>query len=111
RQAYSRLAAGTSVITMMDHHQVRMGFTATAVTCVSVEPPLVLVCVNNASRTVPVFQSGATFVINLLTSEQEWIGMQFASRAEDKFENVDWSISSTGGLHLHDTLAAMECVP
>ncbi len=111
KQVYSSLAAGTSVITMIDQQQVRMGFTATAVTCVSVEPPLVLVCVNNASRTIPVFQSGATFVINLLTSEQQSLGMQFASRDADKFANVNWSVSSTGGLHLGDTLASMECVP
>jgi flavin reductase (DIM6/NTAB) family NADH-FMN oxidoreductase RutF len=111
KQAFSRLAAETSVVTLIDSDQVRMGLTVTAVTSVSLEPPLMLVCVNNHSRTIPVFQAGGTFVINMLTLEQKWIGMQFASQMADKFAQVDTSLSEYGGLLIQDTLASLECVP
>ena len=111
KQSFSRIAASTSVITLVDEQQGKMGFTATTVTSVSVEPPLILVCVNNLSRTVPVFQSGSRFVINLLTDKQQLIGMRFASRDADKFVDVSYTIRPTGALYLNDTLASLECTP
>ncbi len=111
KQAFGRLASGTSVVTLVDETETKMGFTATAVTSVSVEPALMLVCVNSLSRTVPVFQAGMPFVINLLTEAQQEIAMQFASRDGDKFANVQYARSASGALYLKDTLIGIECVP
>lgn len=111
KQAFSRLAAETSVVALIDHNQVRMGLTVTAVTSVSLEPPLVLVCVNNHSRTIPVFKSGKPFAINMLSLDQKWIGLQFASQVEDKFAQVETRIGEHGGLLIKDSLASLECEP
>jgi flavin reductase (DIM6/NTAB) family NADH-FMN oxidoreductase RutF len=111
KQAFSRLAAGTSVITLMGENQSKMGFTATAVTSVSVEPALILVCVNNSSRTIPVLKAGTRFVINLLTAEQQDIAWQFASKDIDKFAGVNYSLNACEAIYLEDTLACIECVP
>lgn len=111
KQAFSRLAAETSVVTLIDSQQIKMGLTVTAVTSVSLEPPLILVCVHNHSRTIPVFQAGTLFAINLLTLEQKWIGMQFASQMADKFAQIDTVLSDHGCLVIRDTLACFECVP
>jgi flavin reductase (DIM6/NTAB) family NADH-FMN oxidoreductase RutF len=111
KQAFSRLAAETSIVTLIDQNQVRMGLTVTAVTAVSLEPPLVLVCVNNHSRTIPVFKAGGPFAINMLRLDQKWIGMQFASQVEDKFAQVDTVPGKHGGLLIKDTLASFECEP
>jgi flavin reductase (DIM6/NTAB) family NADH-FMN oxidoreductase RutF len=111
KQAFSRLAAETSIVTLIDSQQMKMGLTVTAVTSVSLEPPLVLVCVNNHSRTIPVFQAGTPFAINLLTLEQKWIGMQFASQMADKFAQVDTMLSEHGCLVIKDSLACLECMP
>jgi 3-hydroxy-9,10-secoandrosta-1,3,5(10)-triene-9,17-dione monooxygenase reductase component len=109
RQAYSRLAAGTSVVTLVDEEGTRIGLTVSAVTSVSLEPPLMLVCVNSLSRAIAPLADGAPFVINLLTEEQGPLGMRFASREPDKFAGVSYSIPRGGALYLDDTLASIEC--
>lgn len=111
RQAYSRLAAGTSVVTMMAPDGTKIGLTVSAVTSVSIEPPLMLVCINSKSRAIEVLEQGATFVINLLERSQEAVGMQFASREPEKFAGIAHDITESGALYLTDTLANIECIP
>lgn len=111
RQAYSRLAAGTSVVTMIAADGSKIGLTVSAVTSVSIEPPLMLVCINSKSRAIDVLEGGAPFVINLLERSQEAIGMQFASREPDKFAGVVHYTTDSGALYLADTLANIECIP
>jgi flavin reductase (DIM6/NTAB) family NADH-FMN oxidoreductase RutF len=67
RQAYSRLAAGTSVVTMIAPDGTKIGLTVSAVTSVSIEPPLMLVCINSKSRAISALDSAVPFVINLLS--------------------------------------------
>lgn len=111
RQAFSRLASGTSIVTLMDAQGVKMGFTATSVTSVSMDPPLLLVCVNQNSRTIAPFQAGTPFVVNFLAGSQQSLAMQFASLSADKFANAQYSISENGGLHLNEVLTSIECIP
>ena len=111
RQAYSRLAAGTSVVTMMAQDGTKIGLTVSAVTSVSIEPPLMLVCINSKSRAIEALERGGTFVINLLARSQETIGMQFASREQDKFAGIAHYTTGTGALYLTDTLANIACIP
>lgn len=111
RQAYSRLAAGTSVVTMIGNDGLKIGLTVSAVTSVSIEPPLMLVCINSKSRAIDALQGGRPFVINLLSRPQEAIGMQFASRETDKFAGVAYYTANSGTPHLLDTLANIECIP
>lgn len=111
RQALGRLAAGTTIVTLMDAQGVRMGFTATSVSSVSLEPPLVLVCINNKSRTIAPLAAGARFVLNFMAAEQQALAMQFASQMPDKFAGVATHISAGGGIHLSDALAGVECLP
>lgn len=111
KQAYSRLAAGTSVVTMIAPDGTKIGLTVSAVTSVSIEPPLMLVCINSKSRAIDALESGASFVINLLSRSQEAAGMQFASREADKFAGIAHFTTASGALYLSDTLANIECVP
>src|SRR5688572_14954549 len=111
RQAYSLLAAGTSVVTMIAPDGTKIGLTVSAVTSVSVEPPLMLVCINSKSRAISALETGAPFVINLLSRSQEAIGMQFASREADKFAGIAHNTTDSGALYLNDTLANIECIP
>ena len=111
RQALGRLAAGTTVVTLTDASGVQMGFTATAVSSVSLEPPLVLVCINNKSRTIEPLRGGRPFTLNFLTAQQQALAMQFASLSPHKFADVPYSVSLNGAIHLDDVLASVECVP
>lgn len=110
RQALSRLAAGVSVITTVSPDGHRLGLTATAVTSVSLDPPLVLACIDNRSRSIEAIEAGARFIIHFLSAEQEALGRHFASRAADKFIGVDYELTESGCPRLRGVLASVECV-
>src|SRR5262245_31250644 len=79
RQTLSRLAAGTSIVTTYDQEGQNLGMTATAITALSLEPPLVLVCVDKRTRTAAALSGQAPFIIHFLAAGQEALAIQFAS--------------------------------
>lgn len=110
RQALSRLAAGVSIVTTVDRDGHKLGLTATAISSVSLDPPLVLACIDNRSRTIEAIEDGAQFIIHFLAEEQEALARQFASRSDDKFAGVDYEWSAGGAPRLTGALASVECV-
>lgn len=110
RQALSRLAAGVTVITTVDRDGRKLGLTATAVTSVSLDPPLVLACIDNRSRTIEAIEDGARFIIHFLSADQIALSNQFASRTDDKFAGVDYEFTAEGCPRLAGVLASVECV-
>ena len=111
RQALGSLAAGVSVVTTIDQDGQKLGLTATSVTSVSLDPPLVLVCIDNRSRTSAALQDGAPFVVHFLAADQEGLARQFAGRAPDKFAGVKYRMTASGCPRLEGALASVECVP
>jgi flavin reductase ActVB len=111
RQGLSRLAAGVSIVTMTDQDGQKLGLTATAVSSVSLDPPLVLVCIDNRSRTVETLEAGASFVVHFLAADQEALARQFASRAPDKFAGVAHRMTDLGNPLIDGVLASIECLP
>ena len=111
RLALSQLAAGTSIVTTRALDGFKLGLTATAVTSVSLEPPLVLVCVDNRSRTADALKAFAPFIVHVLAANQEPLARHFASRIPDKFAGVAHSISASGSPLLDGALASIECLP
>jgi flavin reductase ActVB len=111
RQALSRLAAGTSIITTYDQDGNKLGMTATAVTSVSLDPPLVLVCVDNRTRTAAALTAGAPFVAQFLGADQEALARQFARPIADKFAGVAYQVTPNGCPRLEGVLASVECFP
>ena len=103
--------AGVAVVTTLDADGTPRGLTTTAVSSVSAEPPLLLVCVDLTSRTLPALRAGGRFVVNFLREGRSELARTFASKAEDKFEGVEWSATASGLPVLHaDALAWAECV-
>jgi len=103
--------AGVAIVTTLDADGTPRGLTTTAVSSVSAEPPLLLVCVDLTSRTLPALRAGGRFVVNFLREGRSELARSFASKAEDKFDGVTWSPTSAGLPVLHeDALAWAECV-
>jgi 3-hydroxy-9,10-secoandrosta-1,3,5(10)-triene-9,17-dione monooxygenase reductase component len=71
------------------------GLTTNAVSSVSLDPPLLLVCFDNASRTLPVVRQAGRFAVNVLRAGQEDLAAVFASKrvAGDKFESVTHAVA------------------
>jgi flavin reductase (DIM6/NTAB) family NADH-FMN oxidoreductase RutF len=96
RALMGALAGHVAVITALDPERRRVGLTTTALTSVSAEPPLLLVCVDLTSRTLPALRDGRRFVINLMHDGSEAVAIRFASKLDNKFLDLAWSESPHG---------------
>jgi flavin reductase (DIM6/NTAB) family NADH-FMN oxidoreductase RutF len=87
REAVAHFATGVTVITTL-HDGTPAGMTASAVTSLSLDPVLLLVCINNRLPTHEAIEASRRFVVNVLGEGQEALALQFARPAEDKFAGV-----------------------
>ena len=114
REAFLKIMAafptGVAVITTTDGRGALRGLTSNAVTSASASPPLLLVCVDKSSRTLPALIEAGAFVVNFMADDSEHVCCLFASKAENKFNGVSWTASPSGFPVLHEhTLAWVEC--
>ncbi|HQX55054.1 MAG TPA: flavin reductase family protein [Pyrinomonadaceae bacterium] len=109
RAALSKFASGVTVVTTRDAQGRLHGITVTAFASVSLEPPLVLVCIDNATASHYAFHESGMFVVNILKSDQASVSQQFATPFMDKFDGVEFELSDSGVPILAGTLASLVC--
>ena len=111
RRALGAFATGVTVVTTGGPAGV-YGVTANSFTSVSLEPPLVLVCLRRRSPGRALIAANGAFAINVLTAEQEQLGRSFASSDREcgagMFEGVEHRRGSTGSPILAGA-AHLEC--
>ena len=90
RAIMGSFAAGVTVITVKDVDGSPKGFTASSLTSLSLNPPLLLVCVDNGADTLPAMQEASVFAVNMLRHGEEEVSARFASKGIDKFAVVDY---------------------
>jgi flavin reductase (DIM6/NTAB) family NADH-FMN oxidoreductase RutF len=101
---------GVGIVTTMDDHNQPRGLTSNALCSVSADPPLLLVCVDKNSNTLPALRHSGKFVVNYLSAGRGDLANLFASKEPDKFMNISWRPASNGMPWLHtDTIAHAEC--
>jgi flavin reductase (DIM6/NTAB) family NADH-FMN oxidoreductase RutF len=88
REAISHFATGVTVITTV-HEGRPAGMTASAVASLSLDPILLLVCIDNRLPTHGAIESSRRFVVNVLGEGQETLALQFARPSEDKFAGIE----------------------
>jgi flavin reductase (DIM6/NTAB) family NADH-FMN oxidoreductase RutF len=103
-----QFASGVTVVTMRDGDQP-VGITVSSFASLSLDPPLVLVCIDNRGRSHDALARADMFAVNILSEDQEATARTFASRTVDKFANADWRWSSNGIPTLDGVLATVEC--
>jgi len=108
RQVIGNFASGVTVITAREH-DTNYGLTASAVTSLTLEPPMLLVCINKNTGTQAVISRIRTFGVNILNQDQAHLAYQFAKPQSDKFQGVDLSYGSLGVPLLTGALARIEC--
>jgi flavin reductase (DIM6/NTAB) family NADH-FMN oxidoreductase RutF len=86
RQVAGQFATGITVVTTKSQG-ILAGLTVNAFCSVSLDPPLVLVCVDLTSNTLPAIRESGIFAINMLTSDQEYLSRCFATSTEDRYEH------------------------
>ena len=109
RTALSRFASGVTVVTTKDALGKLYGITVSAFCSVSLEPPLVLVCIETVTGSHRALSESGIFVVNFLDRSQEVLSEKFASPSDDKFEDVDMSLNIDGIPVLSGCLANLEC--
>jgi len=110
RRTLGCFATGVTVITVLDRAGNPRGLTANAFSSLSLDPPLVLVCVDHRSDTFPVITAATAFAVNILAEEQREISQRFAGKGEDKFEGVSHHPGATGVPIIDGGLAVIECL-
>lgn len=112
RTAMRQLPGGVSVITAAHGHE-RTGLTATSVVSISMDPPELLVSVNQSSSTWPVIQKAGYFGINVLNRDQQAVAENFSGKGgikgAQRYEGEDWIETPEGILLSRHALTAFAC--
>lgn len=109
RRAFGAFATGVTVATTREPDGAPVGFTANSFASVSLEPPLLLVCLAESAASFPAFRDAGRFAVNILSLAQRELSVTFATRGADKFAGVDWREEATGAPVLAGSVAWFDC--
>ena len=93
----------------MDADGQPIGLTANSFTSVSLDPPLLLVCVANNAGSAAVLRDAERFAVNVLQIGQQPTSNRFAGKGEDRFANTPWEVGEFGTPVLTGSLSSFEC--
>ncbi len=108
RSVMGHFASGVTIITTR-YKGSDYGLTASAVSSLSLDPPMLLICVNKTSSTRDAISQSRVFAVNILRETQSEIARHFATARPDKFEGLSISYGALGVPLLDDMLATLEC--
>lgn len=91
RNAMAHVCSPVSVVTAFDGGRPH-GTTVSALTSLSAEPPMILVCLRNDSDLLALLKRGGVFGVNLLGIGQTDLALKFAGKGADKFDGVAWRL-------------------
>ncbi len=111
RSTLGKFATGVTVVTA-ESPSMKRGMTANAFSSLSLDPPLVLVCVDNKATFLGVIREAKKFAINFLAEDQKAASDWFAGKgrdAEDQFADIAHENGENGAPVLTGTIASLEC--
>jgi flavin reductase (DIM6/NTAB) family NADH-FMN oxidoreductase RutF len=111
RTLMSHIASGVTVITAVDRRRHVGAMTASAVTAVSLEPPLLSVCVNHHDPLHELMRRAVVFVVNALGKDQENLSRRFSGAPENRFNNVSQHEGPKGVPLINGVVAQIVCEP
>ena len=109
RKACGRFATGVTIASVVDAKGTPHGLTVSSFTSVSLDPPLILICLGHAVSVIHDFRSATHFGINVLAEDQRPLSDHFARKGHDRFEGTEWYPGVTGVPLMPGVLAAIEC--
>lgn len=109
RRVMGHFATGVTVVTTKDKAGTPFGLTANAFTSLSLNPPLVLICIDKAVQCYSCFEESKFFAVNVLSEDQEEISRRFATKGIEKFSGIKWHKSENGVVLLDGAIGYIEC--
>ena len=109
RDALGCFATGVTVVTCVDGTGTPAGLTVNSFTSVSLDPPLLLVCVHKIAASAEALTGASHFAINVLQTGQQPASIRFSTRDQDRFGVTPWSCGEAGAPILKDSLGVFEC--
>lgn len=109
RDAFGAFLTGVTVVTTTTEDGAPIGFTANSFTSVSLDPPLLLVCLAKTSRNYQTLTTAKGFAVNILSEGQKDVSNTFARPVEDRFAAVNWKTGPFGSPVFADVAAWFDC--
>ena len=109
RDALGCFATGVTVVTCLDSDGHPVGLTANSFTALSLDPPLLLVCVAKGAASAGPLTSASAFAVNVLQTQQQPASITFSTRGQDRFGQTEWSVGEHGAPVLLESLSVFEC--
>jgi len=109
RHACGRFATGITIASVLDASGSPHGLTVSSFASVSLDPPLILVCLGHDVSVIDHFRVAKNFGINVLAEGQHHLSDRFARKGQDRFDGLEWQPGETGVPLLTGVLASMEC--
>lgn len=109
RRVFGSFVTGITIVTTADRQGIPKGFTANSFTSVSLDPPLILVCVGQTSSSYDSFRECSHFAVNVLSEKQRDLSSLFARKGADKFSGASWALSKNGSPVFEKVLGWMDC--
>lgn len=109
RKALGKFATGVTIVTSLCENQKPQGLTINSFTSVSLDPPLVLICLSKEGGTLRHILNFGKFVINILGASQSDISKTFATHNIDRFANTKWHAGENACPLIDGAIANFEC--
>jgi flavin reductase (DIM6/NTAB) family NADH-FMN oxidoreductase RutF len=109
RQAFGSFMTGVTIVTTCGVDGTPRGFTANSFTSVSLEPPLLMVCIGKQAASLDVFRKAPGFAVNILSEAQKETSVLFASKRPDKFAATSWRAGPHGNPLIEGSAAWFDC--
>lgn len=109
RTAFGSFMTGVTIVTTVGNDETPRGFTANSFTSVSIEPPLLLICIGKSAASMDIFRQARGFAVNILSEYQKDTSVLFASKRPDKFEVAKWRSGPFGNPLIEGSAAWFDC--
>jgi flavin reductase (DIM6/NTAB) family NADH-FMN oxidoreductase RutF len=109
RDALGCFATGVTVVTCVGADGKPAGLTVNSFTSVSLDPPLLLVCLHKMAASSMALTEASHFAVNVLQTGQQPASIRFSTRDEDRFGATPWSCGEAGAPILEESLGVFEC--
>ena len=109
RRACGRFATGVAIASVVDESAMAHGLTVSSFTSVSLNPPLLLICLGHEVTMIEAFRRASHFGINILREQDQELSQRFATKGLDKFNGIAWRRGQTGVPLIDCALTTIEC--